>query len=155
RNMIAETTWNIGGWNSSSVYPNQIYEYERGTTVYTGRPKTPWTGKIALAYPSDYGYAADFNQCVNTRLSSYNDTTCTSNNWMKSIITNNGSIDGWLLTPESGNSYAAWGVYSPGNVFSGNRAYYAFGVAPVLSLSSELGIESGDGSSSNPYKLNA
>ena len=155
RNMIAEATYNLGGWNSNSAYPNQIYEYERGTTVYTGRPTTPWTGKIALAYPSDYGYAADFNQCVNTRLSSYNDTTCTSNNWMKSIITNNGSRDGWLLTPESGNSYAAWGVYSSGNVFSGNRAYYAFGVAPVLSLSSELGIESGEGTSDNPYKLNA
>ena len=48
RNMIVETTYNLGGWNSSSVYPNQIYGYERGTTVYTGRPPT-WTGKIALA----------------------------------------------------------------------------------------------------------
>ena len=54
RNMIAETTYYLGGWNNVSVYPNQIYEYERGTTVYTGRPTTPWTGKIALAYPSDY-----------------------------------------------------------------------------------------------------
>ena len=27
-----------------------------GTTVYSERP-TKWTGKIALAYPSDYGYA--------------------------------------------------------------------------------------------------
>ena len=49
RNMIAETTYNLGGWNSNSVYPNKIYEYERGTKVYTGRPTTPWTGKIALA----------------------------------------------------------------------------------------------------------
>ena len=53
RNMIAETTYNLGGWNSNSVYSNQIYEYERGTTVYSGRPTT-WKGKIALAYPSDY-----------------------------------------------------------------------------------------------------
>ena len=152
RNMIAETTYYLGGWNNVSVYPNQIYEYERGTTVYTGRPTTPWTGKIALAYPSDYGYAADLNQCVNKQLNKYNDSTCTSNNWMKAIITDNGSNHGWLLTPDSSYSYVAW--YSQGNVgeyFTGA----ARGAVPVLSLSSKLGIESGDGSSSNPYKLSA
>ena len=155
RNMIAETTYNLGGWNTFTVYPNEIYEYERGTTVYTGRLPT-WTGKIALAYPSDYGYAADLNQCVNKQLNKYNDSTCTSNNWMKSIITNNGSNHGWLLTPHSNYSYIAWGVILSG-IMGGNRAYYSsYGAAPVLYLSSELGIESGgDGSSSNPYKLSA
>ena len=93
RNMIAETTYNLGGWNSNSVYSNQIYEYERGTTVYSGRPTT-WKGKIALAYPSDYGYAADLNQCKDKTLYDYDNRTCTSNNWMKAIITNNGSNTG-------------------------------------------------------------
>ena len=150
RNMIAETTYNLGGWNDTGVYPNEIYEYERGTTVYTGRPTT-WTGKIALAYPSDYGYAADLNQCKQT-LANYDNSTCTSNNWMKAIITDNGSDYGWLLTPDSSYSFGAW--YSHGNVgeyFTGA----ARGAVPVLSLSSKLGIESGDGSSSNPYKLSA
>ena len=150
RNMIAETTYNLGGWNDTGVYPNEIYEYERGTTVYTGRPTT-WTGKIALAYPSDYGYAADLNQCKQT-LANYDNSTCTSNNWMKAIITDNGSNHGWLLTPDSSYSFGAW--YSHGNVgeyFTGA----ARGAVPVLSLSSKLGIESGDGSSSNPYKLSA
>ena len=151
RNMIAETTYNLGGWHSSSVYPNQIYEYERGTTVYTGRPTTPWTGKIALAYPSDYGYAADLNQCKDKTLYDYNNSTCTSNNWMKAIITNNG----WLLTPNSSNSLSVWSVLSSGSVNGNGIAYSAYGAVPVLSLSSELGIESGDGSSSNPYKLSA
>ena len=155
RNMIAETTWNIGGWNINSVYPNQIYEYERGTTVYTGRPTTPWTGKIALAYPSDYGYAADLNQCKDKKLYGYDNSTCTSNNWMKSIITNNGSYSGWLLTPNSGSSHLVWYVSSSGSVGNNSVAYIAGGAVPVLSLSSELGIESGDGTSNNPYKLSA
>ena len=155
RNMIAETTYNLGGWNSNSVYSNQIYEYERGTTVYSGRPTT-WKGKIALAYPSDYGYAADLNQCKDKTLYDYDNRTCTSNNWMKAIITNNGSNTGWLLTPNSGNSYYAWIVFSGGYVGNYGNAYYANGAVPVLSLSSELGIESGgDGSSSKPYKLSA
>ena len=155
RNMIAETTYNLGGWNSNSVYSNQIYEYERGTTVYSGRPTT-WKGKIALAYPSDYGYAADLNQCKDKTLYDYDNRTCTSNNWMKAIITNNGSNTGWLLTPFSGRSYVAWSVFSGGHVYYSSSAYYAYGAVPVLSLSSELGIESGgDGSSSKPYKLSA
>ena len=155
RNMIAETTYNLGGWNSNSVYSNQIYEYERGTTVYSGRPTT-WKGKIALAYPSDYGYAADLNQCKDKTLYDYDNRTCTSNNWMKAIITNNGSNTGWLLTPNSGYSFYAWRVYSGGDVYYFSNAYFAYGAVPVLSLSSELGIESGgDGSSSKPYKLSA
>ena len=155
RNMIAETTYNLGGWNSNSVYSNQIYEYERGTTVYSGRPTT-WKGKIALAYPSDYGYAADLNQCKDKTLYDYDNRTCTSNNWMKAIITNNGSNTGWLLTPRSGSSSNAWYVNSGGFVSRGSIAYVAYGAVPVLSLSSELGIESGgDGSSSKPYKLSA
>ena len=155
RNMIAETTYNLGGWNTFTVYPNEIYEYERGTTVYTGRPTTPWTGKIALAYTSDYGYAADLNQCKDKTLYDYNNSTCTSNNWMKAIITNNGSNSGWLLTPYSSTSGTVWAVRSLGGVGYGYSAYYAIGAVPVLSLSSKLGIESGDGSSSNPYKLSA
>ncbi len=152
RNMIAETTYNLGGWNSSSsVYPNQIYEYERETTVYTKRPTT-WTGKIALAYPSDYGYAADLSQCTK-QLSSYSDSTCTSNNWMKAIITNNGNNYGWLLTPDSSNWDLACSVGLSGSV--NNRSYVCgvVWVAPVLSLASNLMIGSGDGSSSSPYQL--
>ena len=154
RNMIAETTYNLGGWNSSSIYSNQIYGYERGTKVYTGRPTT-WKGKIALAYISDYGYAVDLNQCKDKTLNNYSDSTCTSNNWMKTIITNNGSNPGWLLTPSSSNSTHAWYVRSDGDVRYSSATCGAYWAAPVLSLSSELGIESGDGSGSNPYKLSA
>ena len=58
-------------------------------------------------------------------------------------------------TPNSSNSNNAWNVNSDGNVNNNNNAYNANGVVPVLYLSSELGIESGDGSSSKPYKLSA
>ena len=151
RNMIAETTYYLGGWNNVLVYPNQIYEYERGTTVYTGRPTTPWTGKIALAYPSDYGYAADLNQCKDKTLYDYDNSTCTSNNWMKAIIAPN---KGWLLTPTSSDSYLAWFVSPDGLLYTGGSGlYFANRVAPVLYLNSDIKIESGDGSESNPYKL--
>ena len=63
RNLISDTIYYLGGHNSFSVYPNQIYEKERGTAVYSGRPTT-WQGKIALPYQSDYGYAANLGKCL-------------------------------------------------------------------------------------------
>ena len=59
-------------------------------------------------------------------------------------------------TPNSSSSYPVLHVLSGGYVNSNRYAYGAYGAVPVLSLSSELGIESGgDGSSSKPYKLSA
>ena len=150
RDMIMEITWNLGGdWNDDSAYPNFIYEKERGTTVYTGRPTT-WIGKIALAYQSDYGYAADLNLCQK-ELYDYNNSICTSNNWMKAILGT--SSNGLLLTPSSYHPNRAWYVASTGKVHGSNTTCDAGGVAPVLYLNSDISIESGEGFSSNPYKL--
>ena len=150
KNLISNTTYYLGGHNNFSVHPNQIYGYERGTTVYSGRPTT-WQGKIALPYPSDYGYAADLGKC-SQNLNNYNDSTCTSNNWMKAIVSPN---VGWLLTPRSGIASNAWYVYSSGGVYFNSYAYTAYGVAPVLYLNFELGVKAGTGTSSDPYQISA
>ena len=153
RNLISDTTYYLGGWKNNKVYPDEIYEYERGTTVYTGRP-TEWTGKIALAYLSDYGYAADLEKCIDKQLSSYNDSTCTSNNWMTMMI--NTPTHGWLLTPYS-NNYYAFVVSTSGDVsdFTHSSVYNGRGVTPVLHLDSKRIIKTGKGSSSEPYQLAA
>ena len=148
RNLISDTIYYLGGHNSFPVYPNQIYEKERGTTVYSGRP-TEWTGKIALAYPSDYGYAADLGKC-SQNLNNYNNSTCTSNNWMKAIVAPN---YGWLLTPRSGIASNVWYVYSSGGVYYSSYVYNAYGVAPVLFLNSDANVKSGTGTSSDPYQI--
>ena len=151
RSIIADTIYYLGGHNSAEVYPNQVYEYERGTKVYTGRPTT-WQGKIALAYPSDYGYAADLGKCLNKQLNNYNDSTCTLNNWMKTILGT--SSYSWLLTPDSGYAFDVWYVVSSGSISYGlYLARDAIDVVPVLSLSSELSIKAGTGSSTEPYQL--
>ena len=150
RNMISETTYSLLGWNSSSIYSDQIYNYERTTgSVYneTTRDKS-WTGKIALAYPSDYGYAADLSQC-SQNLYNYDNSTCKSNDWMFN------SEFQWLLTPSSGDSSLVWRVNGSGYLSRFN-AYVEYGVRPVLFLDSELGIKAGDdGSNSAPYQLSA
>ena len=154
RNMIAETTYYTRGHNSNSIYVDAMYDKERVSgTVITGVTPTrtlTWTGKIAIPYPSDYGYAADLSLCQK-QLGSYNDVTCTANNWMKNILGT--SSYGWLLTPYSGNAYHAWHMASSGYVYYRRSAFTANGVAPVLSLASELDIGSGSGTSSSPYQL--
>ena len=150
RNIISDTTYYLGGWNNHTIYSNQIYEYERGTTVYTGRANV-YAGKIAIPYPSDYSYAADLSKC-SQNLYSYNNSTCTESNWIKSIITNDGNNYGWLLTQYSNASYVAWVVKSEGNI-SNRNVYGTNGVTPVLFLSSDQDIWSGTGTSSSPYQL--
>ena len=152
RNMIAEVIWNLGGSDTNKVYSNQMYEYERGTTVYTGRP-TIWTGKIALAYLSDYGYAVDLNKCKDKALYDYNSIPCELYNWIKAILGTDGFE--WLLAVTYNDATGVGFVRSSGVPCNNGPAAGEQKVVPVLYLSSELGIESGagDGSSSNPYKL--
>ena len=152
RNMIANMTWSLGGWNTYSVYSNDIYKYERGTKVIYGRP-TSWNGKIALMYPSDYGYATDFSKCnsdlYNYRIST-NSYACRTNDWLF-----NSALQ-WLLTPNSSSAGGAWNVNSSGRVYDDIGVYIARGVRPVLYLNTGISVEDGDdGSSDYPYRISS
>ena len=145
RNMISNITWNLGGLESDSVYMNHTYADERGTTVYTGRPTT-WTGKIGLIYPSDYGYAADFSKCVDKAVGSYSDSTCTGNNWLFN------SNYQWTLTPTQTTKFHIYQIHSDGGTIRGTT-YPNRSVRPALYLDSSVLLETGAGTSSNPYKI--
>ena len=145
RSLIAEETWTLR--DSRAGYANEAYEYERSTgKVYSGNP-IEWTGKIALAYPSDYGYAVDLSEC-SQNLNNYNNSKCTSNNWMKAIEPN---YD-WLLTPAY-NFYGTWAIASSGTIAGTHAFDNAGGVNPALYLNVNTNIKSGTGSSSDPYQL--
>ena len=155
RNLIQEVVYNIGGWTTTAFYSDFIYEKERGTTVYSGRPTT-WTGKIGLMYPSDYGYAADFTKCKDASGndltifdydSKVNDYQCQENNYLYK------NMYEWLLTPNSDSSFNAWYINPSGSVTSGMNVYIGYGVRPVVFLSTTQDIVSGDGSKSTPYQL--
>ena len=147
RNLISETKYYLEGSNTFSIYSNQMYDYERGKAVFTGRP-TEWTGKVGLAYPSDYGYAADFRSCTQD-LDNYNNSACTSKNWMKAIIAPN---YGALINPHSDVSYSIWRINQNGGV-GYNTASTVYGITPVIYLDPKLVIKSGTGTSSSPYQL--
>ena len=178
RNKIAEVTWNLGGWDTMDIYSNQIYNYERGTTVVereetdcstaswrecndTVIRATIWNGKIALPYPSDYSYAADLSLCNKTLYEYENDDETSSGaNWMYPILTGiNTNLTnvyyGWLLTPATIYSFRGWAINLLGSVIqNGADVDDPYGVIPTLYLSSDESIFEGNtGSINDPYKL--
>ena len=158
RNLIVETTWNLGGGNGG--YPNVAYVSERSDTKCSSCTyDTTWTGKIALAYPSDYGYAAEFgNDYCDQRIYDYDN--CVSNNWINAVFVVDASsiaysYPRWLLSPRPSGTRNAFYVEENGSLAGGNPLSAAGIILPTLHLNSDVEFKVGDGSSSNPYQLSA
>ena len=156
KSMIETVTWKLGGSSTNNdVTASMFYERERGTTVYSGRPTT-WQGKIALMYPSDYGYATSGGSTTNREAclakelynwDSYSD--CKNNDWLF-----NSTIQ-WTLTPDSSTSSIVFRVIGTGYVGYDFTANNSNGVRPSVYLTSNVGISGGDGTMNNPYILKA
>ena len=144
RNMIANAKWYLGGYSSTSATAEEFYEYERGTTVYSGRP-TEWEGKIGLMYPSDYGYSVLSSSCARTtNLGSYNTSTCAGESWLY------GQGYEWTITPNSLYSDCVFYLDYYGSL-NYNCAYLGFSARPVLYLDSSVYVIDGNGTIGNPY----
>ena len=144
RPMIENVTWYLGGYSTQSTTAESFYGYERGTTVYSGRP-TSTTGYIGLMYPSDYGYSVLASSCARTtNLGSYSNSTCAGQSWMY------GQGYEWTITPLSSYSSNVFRVSSNGNL-SDLNASNGNSARPVLYLDSSVYVIDGNGSQSDPY----
>ena len=152
KSMIGNAVWNLGGTASyTAALATDWYSYERGTTVYTGRP-IEWIGQIGLMYPSDYGYATSGGSSVNRasclakELYNWDSVSdCYNNDWLFD------RYHQWTLTPYSGYSDYVFHVGSNVNHYTASFRFNA--VSPALYLSSNVRISGGDGSESNPFTL--
>ena len=181
KSLIDNHTWNTGAinLNDSTIVNLQSYEMntvpfynaERGTVngkicssgnycnndVVTRT--TTWTGYVGLPYPTDYSYASSESVCETNMWDGDIDTThgrfnmtCKNNNWMHR------SNNTWYLSPctysfSDGASHV-WNVGNMGYVSFGSAAY-TYAVVPSIYLKSNVLIESGAGTSSDPYILKA
>ncbi len=161
RNAIESVAWNLGCPPTYDSERNSLasdwYGYERGTTVYSGRPTT-WTGKIGLMYPSDYGYATsggsttDRAACLAKKImydwygSDVSD--CKNNDYLfKSAYTQ------WTLTPDSSDFNTVFYVSTGGN-FTSSPANTTYSVRPVAFLKSNISItDVGTGTAESPFQL--
>ena len=152
KNMISNTKYYLGGYKTSDIQKDVMYQYERkikNTTsneFYNGSNPNNFIGKLGLMYASDYGYAAS-DECIQN-LYSYDNATCENNNW---LFKGNNE---WILPQGVSNSLSAFNVNSGGRVYNdGAVSGGQSGVRPVLYLTSNVQITSGTGTSTDPYKL--
>ena len=144
---VAKVRWNTSRttYNASAL---NSYNRERSTTLISTPSdnvprKNTWDGKIALIYPSDYGYASTDTACR----SGLGSTNCKNENWLFN------SEYQWTLSPFSGNANNVFRVLLDGDA-RGNYAYNTNGVRPVLFLKSDVVIAGGTGESiENAYTL--
>ena len=145
RSMIANVTWYLGGYSSTSATAENFYVYERGTTVYSGRP-TSTTGYIGLMYPSDYGYSVLSSSCARTtNLGSYDKATCAGQSWF------NGKGYEWTITPKSSESSEVFHIDSRGGFLTNYWACSGVGGRPVLYLDASVYKIDGEGTLDKPY----
>ena len=166
---IMNAKWHLGGASDSNyqtLTTEGIYREERNTSaIYSGNPSSIYT-KVGLMYPSDYGYATvggsttskancRAKELYNWDSSSFSD--CKNNDWLFTSQNNFVSSGEWLLSPSSSSSYGASRLNSTGYV---NLNYSVLGnpqfaVRPTFYLDSSILkiVGTGDGSSSNPYRV--
>ena len=141
QNLIAETTWQVGGMDYSTTNTaKQYYDVEVGT----GQSGYEETMKIGLMYVSDFGYGASPEKWTTTL---YEENYGTDN-WLYL------GSDEWLLSRQADSTDIAFLVNSSDGGFV-NRDYVAnaFAVRPSFSLTSTVTISSGTGTSSDPFVL--
>ena len=171
--LIDNHTWNTGAPNGDTLYDSttksydtfEFYKAERGTVNGkicstsgnwcndTVTRTTTWTGYIGLPYVTDYAYASSENDC-NTKIDHSSTYKCKNNNWMHYGSTYNDST--WYLSPHAYPVSASnvLRVFGVGKVVSFNAAY-PLSVFPTIYLKSNVIIESGKGTNTDPYILKA
>ena len=128
---------------------------------------TEWTGYIGLPYATDYAYASGESICetnmyagINATASSIDEAianmACKKNNWMHHGTTTDIEDATWFMSPVADPDRASdvWVVNGDGSSDDGNAAN-PLSAFPTIYLKSNILIESGKGTSSNPYILKA
>ena len=125
----------------SSIYTaKQYYDTEVGSSSSS----TTDSMKIGLMYVSDYGFAASPDYWT-TALTSY--SSAKSTNWL------NSDYSEWTISPFSQYSKSVFYLHYNGDLVSMNPSsdYWA---RPVFYLNSNVTYVSGDGTESNPFRIN-
>ena len=141
QNLIAETTWQVGGMAYSNTNTaKQYYDVEVGT----GQSGYEETMKIGLMYVSDYGFGANPEKWT-TALDENNYGT---DNWLYL-----GAYE-WLISRNTSITFSAFVVdASYGGAVNGVHVLTSLAVRPSFSLASTATISGGTGTSTDPFIL--
>lgn len=146
RAQISDAKWYLS--NADQGYNTvDTYNYERGPSVHIGNSAT-WIGKVALPYPSDYGYASSACSGTNTAIEDYYFEECTESNWMfhlnEKLLT---------ITPFIGEAaHDAFYIKEDGALDKGNINNNQ-PIRPSVYLDATIKFVDGIGTSENPFTM--
>ena len=143
-NMIAESTWSVGGITNGQRNTNasSVYSYEVGNQ---STHKVEYQAKVGLIYISDFAFStipSNWNKPVNT----YNSQLITKDTWLFNSLE-------WTISPQSDSSSHAYFIDGSGLVFGDLITLYNIGVRPTFYLKKSINFNGGDGTANNPYRL--
>ena len=161
KNMIADTTWYVGGISSTQgalSNAKTAYNYEVGANKDA---TTTVTSKIGLMYVSEYYYGAtpdywtlpgfDQNGHPNENQTAWigeDYSKAYNNNWMST------GLFEWTISRASDVSNGAFRVDVVGGVIDDAVDFsYGLAVRPSFSLSSSIKFTSGEGTAVNPIRV--
>ncbi len=149
---IETVKWNVGGSNSASFIPKEMYVVEttkgNGNTTGAGLQAKH---KIGLMYIHDYAFANDKKNWT-VKLDSYNYENNMVTNWLFNGVYE-WTISSWTWHP---TDVFGFGIGFNSSVRFYNSTTLAFGVRPVFYLKSDVKIKADgttDGSMMRPYKI--
>ena len=149
--MIQEAKYYLAPCRSLVGDGSAYYSCERSNRTYSNRSKN-WVGKIALLYPSDYIYT--FSNGVDTDCFDDIDDCALKGKPDKSwMFDKDNKQDQWLITPRYTSLTGALTINSLGDIFGGSSVALKKYVKPVVYLSDNITIKSGNGTKKNPYKF--
>ena len=143
KDKIIGHTWNIGSITRNNDLSGQINEENS---------KVSQEAKIGLITVSEYIRTNSNKQnCGSFELNDNNHDECLTTNWMYNIVPTYQWV--WTITTDK-SLPMAYTISADGGVFGtiySEGVVNALSVSPVLYLSSDIKITSGNGSQSNPY----
>ena len=146
KTLINQThTWQVGGmtFENGRDVAKTVYDYEVGINQ-TGYEETM---AIGLIYVSDYGYASDYNDWSIALYDYFYSSSYSGSNWLYL------EVDEWTISPFPSFPDSAFYVRSRGdlNITLANSGSNS--VRPAFYLNSNVGLEGGSGTESDPYLL--
>ena len=134
----------IGGHTTAEVKAPVMYNYERSIN---------FIGRVALLYPSDYGYATSSSMCkTNYYLSSYSSSDCYLYNWL--FPDSSQYHNQWLITPNSQSTSLIFHITYNGDTYWQSQSVGSSqDYSPVMALSASVTV-TGTGTQSDPYVMN-
>ena len=148
RYMIGTTKYYLGGYEDGNYY-EIVWQKERAKddaitgqkSYYGNNPimQNDSNKSIALIYASDYLYSTLTDGCFDC------------SNWMNLST----SQDEWIITHNPSNYSSVYMIKNSNDkkIYAMDTTGYGLGIRPTLTLSSNVNIAGGNGTSSNPYTL--